>query len=168
MYFLQTARLGFRHWTAADLPLTEALWTDPDVMAHMGGAMTPQAAAERLLLEMDHQRRYGYQYWPIFSLETGEHAGCAGLQPFHGQTDVLMIGVHLARPFWSGRLGEEAARAVITYAWEHTGAVALTAGHGRENVHSKALVERLGFRYTHHEVWGPHKSLNPHYQLDRR
>ena len=133
----------------------------------MGGAMSPEAAADRLSQEIDHQHRFGFQYWPMFSLETGAHAGCAGLQPFHSQRGVLMVGVHLARPFWSGRLGEEAARAVVAYAWEHTGAVALTAGHDPKNVHSQALVERLGFRYTHHEVWGPHKSLNPHYRLDR-
>lgn len=77
---------------------------------------------------------------------------------------MLEVGVHLARTFWSGRYGEEAARAVIDYAWEHTAASALVAEHGPDNVHSKALVERLGFRYTHHEPWGPHSTMHPYYR----
>ncbi len=166
-YFLTTQRLGFRHWTAEDLPLAHALWTDPEVMGHMGGAMLEEAAAERLGQEINRQEQLGFQYWPIFSLENGTHAGCAGLRPFHEQAAVLEVGVHLARTFWSGRFGEEAARAVIDYAWEHTAASALVAGHGPDNVHSRALVERLRFRYTHHEPWGPHSTMHPYYRLER-
>ena len=166
-YFLMTERLGFRTWTTDDLPLAIALWTDPGVMGHMGGPMWPAAAAERMALEMDRQARLGFQYWPMFSLATGEHAGCAGLRPFHDHADLLEIGVHLARPFWSARLGEEAARAVIHWAWQHTTVAALTAGHGPDNSNSKALIERLGFTYTHHEPWGPEARLHPYYSLSR-
>lgn len=166
-YFMQTGRLGFRHWTSEDLPLALALWTDPEVMGHMGGAMSEQAAADRLALEIGNQQQFGFQYWPMFLRETGAHAGCAGLRPFHEQPDVLEVGVHLARSLWSGRMGEEAARAVIAHAWEHTGSGALVAGHGPTNVHSKALIERLGFRYTHHETRGPQGTLHPYYRLER-
>ena len=89
---MRTERLGFRHWTAADLPLAVALWTSPEVMRHMGGAMTEGAAAARLALEMERQERFGFQYWPMFLLETGEHAGCAGLRPFHDASDVAEAG----------------------------------------------------------------------------
>ncbi|MGI4757134.1 MAG: GNAT family N-acetyltransferase [Janthinobacterium lividum] len=166
-YFLQSQRLGFRHWNAEDLPLALALWTDPDVMGHMGGAMSVEAAADRLALEVDRQQTLGFQYWPMFSLQDGTFAGCSGLRPFHEQVDVLEIGVHLTRAFWSGRLGEEAARAVIDYAWQHTKAHALVAGHGPNNVHSNALVQRLGFQYTHYEPWGPHATMHPYYRLER-
>ncbi len=166
-YFMASPRLGFRQWTAADLPLAQALWTDPEVMGHMGGAMSPQAAEERLKLEITRQEKAGFQYWPMFTLEDGRHAGCAGLRPFHDQEGVLEVGVHLARPFWSGRMGEEAARAVIDYAWQNTPVEALVAGHGPDNVHSKALIERLGFHYTHHEPWGPHGTMHPYYKLLR-
>ena len=164
---MTTERLGFRHWAADDLPLATALWTDPDVMGHMGGPMSAEAAAERLALEMSRQQAFGFQYWPMFSLGTGEHAGCAGLRPFHDSEDLLEVGVHVARPFWSARLGEEAAHAVITWASRHTKAAALVAGHGPGNSNSKALIERLGFRYTHHEPWGPHHVMHPYYRLER-
>lgn len=166
-YFMTSERLGFRQWSKADLPLAIALWTSPDVMRHMGGAMTEDGAATRLALEIGRQQRLGFQYWPMFLLETGEHAGCAGLRPFHDAKDVVEMGVYVARAFWSLRLGEEAARAVIAWAWQHTEASALIAGHGPENANSQALIERLGFRYTHHEPWGPLDLMHPYYRLDR-
>ena len=166
-YFLQSARLGFRHWSVDDLPLATALWTDPEVMGHMGGAMTPDAAEARMKLEINRQQARGFQYWPMFSLATGDHAGCAGFRAFHDREDVLEVGVHLARPFWSERFGEEAARAVIAFAWQHTDASALVAGHGPKSTNSKALIERLDFRYMHHEPWGPHQTMHPYYRLER-
>lgn len=166
-YFLQTERLGFRRWFEADLPLAVALWSDAEVMGHMGGPMSAAAAEARFRLEIENQRTLGFQYWPIFGLATGAHAGCSGLKPFHARRDVLEVGVHLARPFWSGRYGEEAARAVIAWAWQNTDAEALMAGHGPHNEHSRALVGRLGFAYTHHEPWGPHQAMHPYYRLER-
>lgn len=77
-YFLTSGRLGFRHWTEQDLPLATALWTHPEVMSHMGGAMSKDAVAARLTLEMQRQRDHGIQYWPMFLLADGQHAGCAG------------------------------------------------------------------------------------------
>jgi [ribosomal protein S5]-alanine N-acetyltransferase len=166
-YFLTTKRLGFRTWTEEDLPLALALWTDPEVMRHMGGPGSAEAIAERLQVETQRQRTFGIQYWPIFERKTGVHAGCAGLRPYHDRDDVLEVGVHIARSFWSGRYGEEAARAVIAYGFEKVGARELVAGHGPENVHSKALIERLGFVYTHAEPWGKQNILHPFYKLER-
>ena len=150
-----------------DLPLALSLWTDPAVMGHMGGPMSREAATARLALEIRNQQEFSFQYWPIFSLKSGAHAGCSGLRHFHDQPQVLEVGVHLARFFWSSRVGEEAARAVIDYAWQNTQAQGLVAGHGPHNVHSKALIERLGFLYTHHEPWGPHGTQHPYYRLER-
>ena len=166
-YFLKTERLGFRRWSFSDLPLATALWTDPGVMRHMGGPMPAEAVAERLTLEISRQKTLGIQYWPMFSLASGEHAGCAGLRPFHDRAGLLELGVHVARPFWSARLGEEAARAVIAWAWQHTDAAALVAGHGPDNVNSKALIGRLGFVHSHHEPWGPHNAMHPYYLSNR-
>ena len=166
-YFLTTQRLGFRHWTLADLPLAVALWGDPQVMSHMGGPSTPAAAAARLAVEIDRQATFGVQYWPIFDLATGEHAGCTGLRPFHDEPGALELGVHIARPFWGGRFGEEAARAAIAWAFDRCGATALMAGHGPENAASRALIQRLGFIFSHEERWGPLDLLHPYYRLHR-
>lgn len=166
-YFLESARLGWRRWTEADLPLAVALWGDAEVTRHFGGAMTPAEAEARMHLEMERAREIGIQYWPVFTLRTGEHAGCSGLRPFGDDASVREVGVHIARRFWSGRYGEEAARAVIGYAFGTLGLRAVVAAHGPENVNSKALIERLGFRWTHEAPWGRDGVLHPYYRLER-
>ena len=166
-YFLTSARLGFRHWAAEDEPLAAILWKSPEVMRHMGGPYDDDGVRSRLALEISRQQTYGFQYWPIFLLETGEFVGCSGLRPFHDQPGFAELGVHIAREFWSARLGEEAARAVIAHAFQTVGVNALVAGHGPHNENSKALLERLGFTYTHEAPWGEHNIMHPFYRLER-
>ncbi len=148
-----------------DLPLAVALWSDDGVMRHMGGPQSQEATRDRLQVEMERQNRYGVQYWPVFLRETGAFVGCSGLRPFHDEARVFELGVHIGPRFWSRRLGEEAARAVTGYAFAELKAEALTAGHGPGNIHSKALIGRLGFTYTHDEPWGAQEILHPFYRL---
>jgi ribosomal-protein-alanine N-acetyltransferase len=166
-YFLQSARLAFRCWTEADVPLAVALWGDAEVTRHLGGQMTAEQAEARMRLEMERQGQVGVSYWPAFEKATGVHAGCAGLRPYGDDARVREVGVHIARRFWSGRYGEEAARAVIGYGFGELGLHALMAGHGPDNVNSKALIERLGFRFTHMAPWGAEGIPHPWYRLER-
>ncbi len=169
-YFMRSERLGFRHWREEDQPLAEALWGDASVMRYIGGPLEPLAAHARMGGEMLRQQRLGLQYWPIFLLATGEHVGCAGLRPpIFEETpkpDVLEMGVHIRQPFWSGRYGEEAARAVIALASRKPGLRALVAAHHPENHASQALIARLGFHYTHDWLWNLTGLMHPWYQLD--
>ena len=161
-------RLTFRHWTEADLSLAFSLWGDPEVAFYLGGALTLDATRDKLAVEMDRQQRFGIQYWPIFDRTTQQIAGCAGLRPFGDDNPhVRELGVHIARPFWSQRLGEDAARAVIAYAFDELKLDALTAGHNPGNLYSKALITRLGFTYTHMQPWGPFHLEHPFYRLER-
>jgi hypothetical protein len=62
-YFLRTERLGFRCWTAADLPLAVAIWGQPAVtrlIADLGNPSEEQAR-QRLALEMANQDAFGVQ-----------------------------------------------------------------------------------------------------------
>ncbi|MHB1936552.1 MAG: GNAT family N-acetyltransferase [Acidobacteriaceae bacterium] len=167
MHFLTSPRLLFRCWSTSDLPLAISLWGDPEVTRYLGGAMSPEAVQARLQTEMDRQRNFGVQYWPVFLQVDGEFAGCAGLRPFHEEPGVFELGVHIVRRYWGERLGEEAARAVIRYAFEDIGVVALTAGHNPENLNSKALIERLGMVFTHCEPWGRLGIEHRFYRMDR-
>ncbi len=159
-------RLAFRTWQESDADLAISLWTHPEVTRFLGGPSSPQAAIDRLHLEIHRQNQFGVQYWPIFLRSNGTFAGCAGLRPFHQEPAVFELGVHIARPFWSERLGEEAARAVLDFAFASIHARSLTAAHAPQNHHSQALIRRLGFHYSHHEPWGPDAILHPFYRLE--
>jgi RimJ/RimL family protein N-acetyltransferase len=164
--FLTTERLAFRPWAPADLPLALALWTNPEVNRFLGGPFSPQQAEERLRLEIAMQETSGIQYWPIFLRSSGEHVGCAGLRPYQPARQIFELGFHLLPAFWGQGLAMEASRAVIAYAFETLGARALFAGHHPENAASRRVLEKLGFRYTHDEIYPPTGVLHPSYYLE--
>jgi ribosomal-protein-alanine N-acetyltransferase len=165
-YFLKSSRLGFRQWSIADLPLAVALWGDPEVTRFIGGPFSSEKILERLQTEIDLFSKHNVQYWPIFLLETREHAGCAGLRPYRVEDRIFELGVHLRPPCWGRGLAEEAARTVITFALEKAGAKALFAGHHPANSTSQHLILKLGFRRTHEEFYPPTGLHHPSYLLE--
>lgn len=168
-HFLTTARLGFRTWRPADTSLAIALWTDPHVtqFIHAGGPPSPAAATDRLSREIATQADHGLQYWPIFLRTDGSHVGCAGLRPYRIEEGILELGIHLLPSFWGQGFAVEAGRAVIAHAFDHLGARALFAGHNPANTASRAMLSKLGFRYTHDELYPPTGLMHPSYLLPR-
>jgi [ribosomal protein S5]-alanine N-acetyltransferase len=165
VYFLSSGRLGFRLWRDEDLALATELWGDPEVTRWIGGPLSPAVAADRLAAEIATQAAAGIQYWPIFQLADAAHVGCCGLRPYREGTPEL--GVHIRPAFWRRGFALEAARAVIAHAFGPLGARALFAGHNPHNAASRALLAKLGFRYTHDELYPPTGLLHPSYRLQR-
>ncbi|MGB7727871.1 MAG: GNAT family N-acetyltransferase [Candidatus Acidiferrum sp.] len=166
-YFLSSARLGFRCWRRDDLPLAMELWGDPRVTAFIGGPFGEDAVRARLAMEMGEMSGGGVQYWPVFLLQGEEHVGCAGLRRYRPEQKIYELGIHLRHAFWGHGLAEEAARAVIAYGFAIVGAEALFAGHHPANEASRRLLEKLGFAYTHEELYKPTGLLHPSYLLRR-
>jgi [ribosomal protein S5]-alanine N-acetyltransferase len=138
-----TARFEFRRWTPEDLALAESLWRNAEVMHFLGGPYSREEVVDRLEREIANETAHGIQYWPLFTRERGEFAGCCGLKPF--EENRLEIGFHLLPAFWGSGCAEEAARAVIDFAFGELHAVALFAGHHPENDRSRRLLTKLGF-----------------------
>lgn len=110
------------------------------------------------------QREHRVQYWPMFALKDSEFVGCCGLRPYK---ETLELGFHLRPEYWGRGLAEEAARGVIAYAFYGLRMEVLFAGHHPENRASKRVLEKLGFGYTHDEVYPPTGLMNPGYLLRR-
>ena len=163
---MRSARLGFRKWSRADLPLAMALWGDPENTRFIGGRFSPEEIQERLNTEIDLGSRHHVQYWPIFLLASEQHVGCAGLRPYRLADQIFELGVHLRGAYWGRGLAEEAARAVIKFAFENAGAKALFAGHHPANSASQRLILKLGFHPTHEEFYPPTGLLHPSYLLE--
>jgi RimJ/RimL family protein N-acetyltransferase len=165
-YFLISERLGFRAWREEDLPLAMELWTDARVTAFFGGPYTPEMVRARLEREMGTQREFGMQYWPIFLLAGGRHAGVCGLRPWRVEDKVPELGYHLRPDFWGHGLAVEAGRAAIEFGFGRLGARAIFAGHHPENAASGKVLLKLGFRYTGDEVFPETGILEPTYRLE--
>lgn len=157
-----TDRLVFRTWRDADLPLALALFGDPRVTSLVGGPFDELAVRARLAAEIATELAYGYQYWPIF-LRDGAQVGCCGLKP--RSRDVLELGFYLRVEHWGRGLATEAGRSVVAYAFGTLGARELFAGHHPDNAGSGRTLDKLGFRYTHHELYPPTGEDHPGYRL---
>jgi RimJ/RimL family protein N-acetyltransferase len=164
-YFLQTERLGFRRWTAEDWELARELWGDLEVTKFFGGPFSEEAIRKRFEAQIRNQAEVGFQYWPIFELASGEFVGCCGLRPYWPEKVVHELGFHLRPKFWGKGLAVEAARAVIPYGFDVIGGKGLSAGHHPGNLNSKKVLERLGFRYSHDELFEALGILIPYYLL---
>jgi RimJ/RimL family protein N-acetyltransferase len=164
-YFLKSQRLGFRCWQTEDLPLAMKLWGDREVSALLGGPFTPEQIRARLDREIERMQNLGFQYWPIFLLDGGSHAGCAGLQTWRDEPRVYEVGFHLRRAFWGQGLATEAARTVIDYAFGTLGAEALMAGHHPSNRASRKVLLKLGFVYQGMLFYPPTGMVEPIYRL---
>lgn len=190
--FLTSERLGFRCWREDDLPLAMELWGDSVVTAMIGGPFTPEQVRMRLANEIAQMRVAGVQYWPVFLLDGGGFAGCAGLRPktlseSHPghenkgaarvehpseigpaqsiETRVYELGFHLLRSCWGRGLAAEAAQAVIAHGFGTLGAEALFAGHHPANEASRRVLLKLGFEYAGEEFYAPSGVIEPVYLL---
>jgi len=164
-YFLKSRRLGFRCWTAEDLPLAIELWGDAEMTVFTGGPFTPEAVRTRLADEILRMRERGIQYWPVFLLEDDTHVGCAGLRPYDDQKQVYELGYYVRRAFWGQGLAQEAAQAVIGHAFGTLGFHSLFAGHHPRNEASRRVLLSVGFREAGWEVYPPTGIIEPTYRL---
>ena len=100
-YFLISSRLGFRTWNENDLPLALTLWGDERVTRYInsGNSLTNDHIRDRLSSEIEIEKSYGFQYWPIFLLKENEFAGCCGLRPYDDSKGILEIGTHIVHKF---------------------------------------------------------------------
>lgn len=93
------------------------------------------------------------------------HVGCCGLRPHDPPARIYELGVHIRSLHWRRGFAAEAGSAVIGHAFGRLQAAGLFAGHNPENHASRRLLEKLGFRYTHDELYPPTGSLHPSYML---
>jgi [ribosomal protein S5]-alanine N-acetyltransferase len=157
-----TARLSFRDWRDDDLPFARALFGDPRVTALVGGPFDDEQVAARLAAELAMQREHGFAYWPI--VRAGDDIGCCGLKP-RPQPGELELGYYVKPAHWGGGLAAEAARSVVAHAFDALGVAALFALHHPDNVGSGRVLEKVGFEYSHYELYAPTGLMHRGYVL---
>ncbi|WP_375103099.1 GNAT family N-acetyltransferase [Paenibacillus sp. RS8] len=164
-YFLTTARLGFSHWEYSDLELAYSLWGDTTVTRYISanGVFSKEQVADRLYKEINMQKEFQVQYWPLFNLESEGFIGCCGLRPYDREQNIYEIGIHLKSDTWGSGYASEAANAVINYAFEILKAENIFAGHNPQNIGSSNLLKKLGFTYSHNEFYEPTGLDHPSY-----
>jgi [ribosomal protein S5]-alanine N-acetyltransferase len=150
-------------------PFAKLLFADPRVTALVGGPCDEAGVAARLAAELANQRDHGIAYWPIL-LYGSKEIGCCGLKPRVSPRGgpLYELGFYLLPPYWGQGFAAEAGASVVAYAFDVLGATSLFAGHHPDNHGSKTALEKLGFRYTHHELYPPTGLEHPGYELIRK
>jgi RimJ/RimL family protein N-acetyltransferase len=141
-----------------------AIWGDSRLSVHAGGPFDEVQVRARLASEIANHVEHGVSYWPMF-LAGGAHAGCCGLRPRDPARRIYEIGFYLRPEHWGQGHAIEAAGAVIAFAFDALAATSLFAGHHPENQASQKTLGKLGFRYTHHELYPPTGLQHPSYEL---
>ncbi|MDR3617355.1 MAG: GNAT family N-acetyltransferase [Candidatus Obscuribacterales bacterium] len=165
-YFLSSERIGFRLWTADDLPLAQKLWGDPQVTSlFVGEPLTEQQVADRLHAEIVKEQTYGVQYWPIFERGSDDFLGCCGLRPYKVPERIYELGFHLVAGAWGQGYATEGAKAVINYGIKDLTIKGFFAGHHPDNLGSKKVLLNCGFVETGSNFYEPTGLFHPSYML---
>ena len=143
----ETARLRLRRWRDEDVS-TLARWNaDPVVMRHMGrGPMTLEESAAAFDRYRRHWDEHGFGVWAAELLATGELVGRIGLSYHRAWPGDPELG-WLIDPAHTGRgLATEGGAACVGYGFGSLGAHRLVSICTEENVESRRVMEKLGFR----------------------
>jgi RimJ/RimL family protein N-acetyltransferase len=143
---LRTERLILRPWRDTDLAPWAALNADPEVREHFPGVLTREqsdASVARFRSDLDER---GWGWWAVEVAATGDFIGFAGLDPVDDDTPLTGVeaGWRLARPAWGHGYATEAARAALTFGFEHLALPEILAITTATNLRSQAVMRRLG------------------------
>lgn len=173
---IETARLAMRSWRDEDVAPFQAICSDPDVMATLGPLLDMDATKALIERVRAQETEHGHTFWALERREDARLVGWCGIirgdaGPVDGKAE---IGWRLARVCWGAGYATEAARGAIDWAFANRPDDDVWAITWRENLRSRAVMERLGMR-RHPDLDFDHPKLaegdplRPHvtYSIDR-
>ena len=156
---LETARLRLEPFNESHYEGLRVMDNDPSVMRYInkGIVKTPEETWESIRRVKSRWENYGYSWWTIKEKASGAIVGAACLQHLANVEGApLEIGWRLV-PEQNGKgYATEAAKAIIDFAAEQTGATYLVAVADPENLPSQRVMQRLGMTY---------KAIERHYDV---
>jgi RimJ/RimL family protein N-acetyltransferase len=153
---LETGRLRLRPHRGDDFDFSAALWADPIVTRYIGGrALSREEVWGRLLRYEGHWAMLGCGYWALEEKLTGAFLGELGFADLQREIEPRLdgmaeIGWVLAAQYHGKGYATEAVRAVIAWGDAQLTADRMVALIHPENLASRRLAEKFGFREICH------------------
>ena len=150
---LRTERLWLRRWRPTDREPFAALNADPRVMEHFPAPLAraeSDSMADRISA---HFERHGFGLWAVEVPGVVEFAGFVGLNVPIFEAHFMPcaeIGWRLAVPHWGHGYAQEAARAVLGFAFDVQQLAEVVSFTVPPNVRSRRVMEAIGM--THAEA----------------
>ncbi len=131
---------------------TEDLWAlhqDEAVAAWHGGRWSKETAHKRAAASWEAWRTVGVDKWMAYRRTTGELVGRGGLSrmTIEGEEE-LEVGWTVRSDFWGQGYATEMGLAALSFAFNELRAERVVAFTEPHNSRSRAVMERLGMRYT--------------------
>lgn len=144
---IQTKRLLLRPWKPADLEPFAKINADPRVREYFSCLLTRQESDESAEFMADHIEKYGWGFWAVSLIETGEFIGIIGLSPVFFAahfTPAIEIGWRLAFDHWGKGYATEGALAAVDYGFHMLHLEEIVAFTAVQNQRSRHVMEKLG------------------------
>ena len=165
-YTLKTKRLGLRNWKSSDEEPFAEMCADPEVMRHFPKRLSEEESVALIRRLQAHFDLYGYCYFAVDRLDTGEFIGFIGLanQTWESEfTPCVDIGWRLKRAAWGNGYATEGARACLLAAKEMFGVDEVLAFATDTNIGSQKVMEKIGMNEIG-TVQHPHIQGDPRFK----
>lgn len=142
---LETARFRLRPLKAHDDGLYIALYTNAEVMRHVGDALTLAAARNAFdkVLAFAQRTDGGYQAWVVVDRSTGEEWGLLALVAREGGSE---IGALIWPQYHNAGVATEIIRRLMDFAFSEGGVDTVFTRHRTVNGGAEGLMRKLDFR----------------------
>jgi RimJ/RimL family protein N-acetyltransferase len=142
---IRTDRLLLRRWTDADRAAFAAMNSDPLVMEHMQGLMSPEASDAFLDRIERHWDERGWGLWAVGVPAVAPFVGYVGLWPADYIGDGLVeVGWRLASAHWGHGYATEAAWEALRFGFDEVGLDEIVSFTVPQNIRSRRVMERIG------------------------
>lgn len=142
---LETERLHLRPMDERDEALYCRIYTDAELMKHVGEPLTSAAALAGFakVCRFNREDEFRYRCWAIVERETGDIAGLAALM---GNRERAEFGM-MVLPDWQSRgLAQEVVPRLVDLAFEEYGVAETFTRHLVANRAGAAVMRKLGFK----------------------
>lgn len=147
---LETERCVVRELTLDDLDALFELYGDGEIDKYTDSLYPYEEEKEFQRAYIENMYRYfGYGLWLVFSKETGELIGRAGLEhrEYHEEIE-LELGYIIGTKYQRQGYAMEICEAILAYAKENTGFERINTLMEQDNVASIKVSEKLGFSHV--------------------
>ena len=165
-YIFTSERIGFRNWTTDDIIPFARMNANESVMEHFPQTLKTSETEALISRLSSHYDTYGYTYFAVDLLETGEFMGFIGMNykdhesPFKPATD---LGWRLKPEVWGKGLATEGAQRCIDYCFKDLKITRLVSICVLSNIASENVMKKIGMTkqgtFKH-----PHLNDHPEYQ----
>lgn len=147
---LETERCVVRELALEDLDDLFELYGDGEIDKYTDPLYPYEEEKEFQRAYIENMYRYfGYGLWLVFSKETGELIGRAGLEhrEYHHEIE-LELGYIIGTPYQGKGFAQEVCEAILDYARDNTGFNRINTLIEEGNVASQHLSKKLGFAHV--------------------